>query len=93
MFQDIKNPDTYCFVCNHVLKQERPISFIHHDIDDDWQFLCGKEHKINDIKVLSISEITNLDKTIELCPKLKNGQSAEKLKNGKWNIFSSSQPC
>ena len=79
MFQDIRNPNTYCFVCSHILNKERQISFIHHDSDGDWQFLCDKKHEIKDIKVLSISEITDLDKTLELCPKLDYGQSAEKM--------------
>jgi len=93
MFQDVRNPDTYCFVSSHVLNKKQQISFIHHDCDGDWQFLFDKKHEINDIKVLSIAEIINIDKTIEICQKLDNGQSAERLKNGKWNIFSASQAC
>ena len=93
MFQDIRNPNTYCFVCSHILNKKRQISFINPDTDGDWQFLCDKKHEIKDIKVLSISEIIDLDKTLELCPKLDYGQSAEKNKKGIWNIFSASQAC
>lgn len=52
------------FTCNHVLEGE-PILYVTHDIDGDWQFLCGEDnHTEGNAKIISLKQVTELDKTV-----------------------------
>ena len=51
MFPFNDDPRTACIVCNHVLNKEEPITYISHDEDGMWQFLCGKEHTTDDARI------------------------------------------
>lgn len=48
MFPFDDNPHTACIVCRHVLNKEGAITYITHDEDGMWQFLCSKEHTTDD---------------------------------------------
>ena len=50
MFPFNDDPHTACIVCSHVLNKEEPITYISHDEDGMWQFLCGKEHTTDDAR-------------------------------------------
>ena len=49
MFPFNDDPHTACIVCSHVLNKEEPITYISHDEDGMWQFLCGKEHTTGEV--------------------------------------------
>ena len=56
---------TACFVCRHVLHMKRPILYVAHDSDGDWQFLCGHNyHSDDDVKIISLKEITKIDPSV-----------------------------
>ena len=61
-----KEPEnTACIVCNHVLSKERTILYVSHDIDGDWQFLCGQDdHTEENAKIVSLKQLTELDQSI-----------------------------
>ena len=61
MFPFNDDPRTACIVCNHVLNKEEPITYITHDEDGMWQFLCGKEHTTDDARIVSLEEVYALD--------------------------------
>ena len=64
MFPFDDDPHTACIICSHVLDNNEPITCISHDEDGMWQFLCGKEHTMNDARIVSLEEVYALDPTI-----------------------------
>lgn len=36
--------NTAGFCCEHVFTRSRPVLYVRHDQDGDWQFLCGDTH-------------------------------------------------
>ena len=64
MFPFDDDSHTACIVCSHVLDNNEPITCISHDEDGMWQFLCGKEHTMNDARIVSLEEVYALDPTI-----------------------------
>jgi len=42
-FQFKENRHTAAFTCKHVWTDGKPILFVSHDQDGDWQFLCGDD--------------------------------------------------
>ncbi|WP_295131162.1 hypothetical protein [uncultured Catenibacterium sp.] len=64
MFPFDDDPRTACIVCSHVLNKVEPITYISHDEDGMWQFLCEKEHTMDDAKVVALEEVYALDPSI-----------------------------
>ena len=54
-------PNTACFTCCHVLEENKPILYVSHDEDGYWQFLCGGNHKEEDVRVVSLASIIKID--------------------------------
>ena len=81
-------PNTASITCVHILDEKKPILYVSHDADDGcWQFLCGKEHNIEDSKVVALEEIYEIDKSIKEIANLEYDKIAyRKDKNSKWNI-------
>ncbi len=78
-------PNTPCFTCCHVLNDSKPILYVSHDEDGKWQFLCGQKHTAEEARIVSLKEITVIDKTVGNLAVLNCGESAEKdSANGKW---------
>jgi hypothetical protein len=86
-FKDAENKA--CFTCNHVLNRERPILYVSHDSEGDWQFLCGQEdHTEEDAKIISLKQATELDQTINDLYEMPVGFGAErKTVKDKWVPF------
>ena len=75
------------FTCCHLIEENKPILYIKHDCEGDWQFLCGATHTTKDARIVSLAEMIQVDQDIHLVANLKNGQIAErKSKNDKWEI-------
>ena len=62
--------------------------FVSHDADDGcWQFLCGREHSVEESKIVALEEIYEMDKSIKKIANLDYGKKAyRKDKNSKWSI-------
>ena len=87
-FQD--DPNTACFVCDHVFNKERPILFVSHDEEDSsWQFLCGQDdHNDNSAKIISLKQAVELDETINELYEMPVGIYAEREEVGKkWTVY------
>lgn len=82
-------PDTACFVCNHVLDKERPILYVTHDADADWQFLCGQDdHTEASARIISLKQVTERDPTVNDLYEMPVGFGAErKTIKDKWQPF------
>lgn len=86
-FNDAENKAV--FTCNHVLDQKKPILYVSHDNDGDWQFLCGKsDHSEENGKIISLKEAVEMDGTLNFLFEMPIGVGAErKIIGGKWEFF------
>lgn len=57
-------PNTACFTCCHILNGEKRISYISHDEDGYWQFLCGKTHTNDEARIVSLADILKMDGSV-----------------------------
>lgn len=82
-----------CFVCEHVFNKSRPILYVTHDSDGDWQFLCGEsEHTVENAKIISLMQVVELDKTInDLFEMPKNVGAERENVTQKWKPFKLSE--
>ena len=80
-------PNTTTFTCIHVINKEKPILFASYDNDGYWQFLCDMEHTNEEARLVALSEIYELDKTIKEIANLDYGKIAYRNdENSKWII-------
>lgn len=70
-------PNTDCFTCCHVLQDNKPILYVSHDKDGYCQFLCGKTHKEEEARIVSLATILSIDETVSNLAKLDYGECAE----------------
>lgn len=85
-FKDPENKP--CFTCVHVLNKEKPILYVSHDADGDWQFLCGAEHDESEARVIGLKQATEIDTTVNDLYEMPLGVGAERDRVGaKWNPF------
>lgn len=82
------DPDTAAIICCHIMENMAPILYVSHDEDDGmWQFLCGKEHEIDEARVVSLKEVFDLDNSIGVLKDMPCGYYAErKMQNDDWII-------
>ena len=85
-YKFIDSADTACFVCDHILRRQRPILHVTHDHDGYWQFICGQnDHYETNGKVISIEEATKIDNTINDLYEMPMGVGADRESvNDKW---------
>ncbi len=58
-------PNTAVLTCTHVIDENKPILYVLHDSDGDWQFLCGQDnHSEKNAKIISLKNAVELDNTI-----------------------------
>ena len=76
------------FTCCHIIEENKPILYIKHDDDGDWQFLCGVTHTTEDGRIIALKEIRNIDPSVSGVSNLKCGHIAQrKSKKDKWEII------
>lgn len=84
-FED--EPNTACFTCSHVLEEGKPILYVSHDEDGYWQFLCGRHHKEEEARIVSLASILNIDENMNDLADLDYGQYAELMdEKGDWIV-------
>lgn len=80
-------PNTACFTCSHVLEEGKPILYVSHDEDGYWQFLCGRHHKEEEARIVSLASILNIDENMNDLADLDYGQYAELIDaKGDWIV-------
>lgn len=76
------------FICCHVLEENKPILYVKHDDEGDWQFLCGENHTTEDARVIALQEIINIDPSVSKVSNLKCGQTAvRESKESEWKLL------
>lgn len=75
-FHEGKNRAT--FTTRQVIEEDHPILLVSHDVDGDWQFLCGTTSRSEDAKIVSLGSALKLDPTIAELADLSEGWRAER---------------
>ena len=79
--------NTAVFSYTHIINDGKPILYVTHDDENDWQFLCGDNHTIKDAMVIGIKEVFEMDKSIGILAKLPMRMTAERENiNVEWKI-------
>lgn len=81
-------PNTATIICCHIMENKAPILYVSHDEDDGmWQFLCGREHTMNEARIVSLKWIFDFDNSIGVLADMPCGHYAErKNQNDNWVI-------
>ncbi|HTK19392.1 MAG TPA: hypothetical protein VL442_07765 [Mucilaginibacter sp.] len=85
--------NTACFVCDHVMNRNRPILMVIHNIDGDWQFVCGlSDHDNSNIRIISLQQAAEIDPSINDIYEIPAGVGADRESvNGKWELFNANE--
>ena len=80
--------NTTIITCSHIVENDADILYVSHDVEDGmWQFLCGREHVMEDARVISLNEIFTIDNTISKLSNMPCGYIAEReSKDSEWVI-------
>lgn len=76
------------FTCFHIIEENKPILYVKHDTEGDWQFLCGSTHATSDARIIALQEILNIDPSVSKVSNLKCGQTAvRESKESEWQLL------
>jgi len=77
------------FTTKSVVKNNKAILFVYHDKDDgDWQFHHDVEPKEEDSMIIALSEIIEIDESINQLANLPLGWKAHReTKDSEWKLF------
>jgi hypothetical protein len=81
-------PNTATITCCHILENGEPILYVSHDEDDGmWQFLCGKAHETDEVKLVSLKSVFDLDNSVGILKDMPCGYYAErKAQDDEWSV-------
>ena len=72
-----KRRELLVFCCTHILDREEDIAVVNHHFDDNnWVFLCAREHSDTDAVITSVGELLDIDSSLELLSDLPVGMRA-----------------
>ena len=76
------------FTCSHIIEDNKPILYVKHDEDGDWQFLCRDNQSTEDGRIIDFDEAIDFDPTIYKVCNLKCGQTAVRdSKDSEWQLL------
>ena len=85
-FKEPKNQAV--FTCLHIIKENKPILYVKHDDEGDWQFLCRGNHTTEDARIIALQEIIDIDPSVSNASNLKRGQTAvRESKESEWRLL------
>ncbi len=85
-FQDATN--TAVITLRRIMDGSKPILYVVHDEEGDWQFLDGGDVSEEDANLVSLESITELDPTVNALADLPTGWAAERTAADKsWERF------
>lgn len=72
-------PDTASIICCHIIENKSPILYVSHDEEDGmWQFLCGKQHEVEEARLVSLKWVFEYDNSVGLLKDMPCGCYAER---------------
>jgi hypothetical protein len=74
--------DTAVFTLKRIVFDSKPILYVAHDEDGDWQFLDGEAATEDDAAIVRLEEIVERDPTVTSLADLPEGWSAERTAVG-----------
>ena len=81
-----ESPETVCFTTRFVIHHERPVLYVYHDEDGDWQFLCGTSTQTQDANLVCLKTMAEICDDIVDLSDLPVGWMAKRQKVGMpWN--------
>lgn len=69
-------PTTVAISTRQVVREGYPVLFVSHDIDGDWQILCGTTTDVKDSLVIGLGEALKLDRSISTLADMPRGWAA-----------------
>ncbi|MBR2327193.1 MAG: hypothetical protein IKA51_01080 [Clostridia bacterium] len=71
-----------------MIEENKPILYVKHDDEGDWQFLCGGKHTTENARIIALQEIINIDPSVSKVSNLKCGQTAvRESKESEWQLL------
>lgn len=78
------------FTVREVVLRGALVQYVHHDEDNDWQFLPDKEVSVDDMMLISLKQMLDHDETLIRVLDIPTGYKAyRKTKNDHWEIMKS----
>jgi hypothetical protein len=73
------------FTIKQVVYERKPILYVVHDKEGDWQFLSDSDVRVSDAMIVTMSEILDLDPSLEKVLWIPEGTEARRESvNGEW---------
>lgn len=86
-FKFLEERNLGVFTTSDVLKG-KPIKFVYHNEDGDWQFHSEQDPNINNAKIVCLDELVKMDPTLNDIYYLNYGEAAKRIEiGGDWEIF------
>lgn len=83
--RSVANYHSKAYACIHVIKRDRAILLVAHDLDGDWQFLCGDSHASSEGHVVGIGHLLDSDPSLnELVDLPINSEASRSDANSPW---------
>jgi hypothetical protein len=84
-FKFLEKENVATFTTRYVIELQKPILYVYHNKDGEWQFLCGSTNKTEDLKIVSLKNIVKIDKSVNELFNLGFGEYAwRESPNNKW---------
>ena len=80
-------PDRACLICDHVFDNTKQVFQVAHDADGWIQFFCDqRDHKSDETKVASLSELLQRHPYLGGVPIVHSNQYATRQPDGSWVV-------
>jgi len=70
---------SFVFTLKTIMQGSEPILYVVHDDDDEWQFLSGEESQLQDLMIITLSQLLIRDSTIKFVLDLPLGYEASRV--------------
>jgi hypothetical protein len=79
------NEATAIYSCRHVLQEDKSVLFAVRD-HDEWSFLCGEEHEVEDLAIACLGCLLAKDPTLEELAHMNHCEEASREPGEAWKI-------
>jgi hypothetical protein len=84
-FKFLESEKLSTITTNQIMNEKLPILYVYHDIEGDWQFLCGTTNKSEDMILVSLKNIVDHDNSVNELHNLGIGEYAwRESPNDRW---------
>ena len=88
MIDFVASLEMMVFTCEHIFYEGRPITYVFHDENDYWLYLCDKDHLDEEALIVKLKQLYNFDMSIAQLAELPQGKQAKReTPRDPWVIF------